>query len=68
VAPEGRPEVEKVTAWEDPEVRVAVMTLLVDCPRVTDLLPPWASEKSKLEAGGEALFPGTKFRSVVSMI
>jgi hypothetical protein len=32
VAPEGRPEVEKETDWDDPELRVAVTVLVRDCP------------------------------------
>jgi len=45
VAPVGKPVVENETDCEEPDVRVAVMTLLIDCPRVTDLLPLWAREK-----------------------
>jgi hypothetical protein len=59
VAPEGRPEVEKETDWEDPELRVAVTVLVRDCPWVADLLPPLVSEKSN--AGGS----GVPFEAVM---
>jgi hypothetical protein len=51
VAPEGRPAVEKETAWGDPELRVAVMVLAMDCPGVTDLLPSLLREKSNVDVG-----------------
>jgi hypothetical protein len=49
VAPAGRPEVEKETACEKPELRVALTVLVTDCPWVTDTLPPLVIEK--LNAG-----------------
>jgi hypothetical protein len=51
VAPEGRPEVEKETDWDDPALREAVMVLAMDCPGVTDLLPSLVREKSNVGAG-----------------
>ncbi|MDH3443457.1 MAG: hypothetical protein OEN50_05990 [Deltaproteobacteria bacterium] len=38
-APEGSPDVEKETDWDDPDTRLAVIVLLADWPWVTDLLP-----------------------------
>src|SRR5437867_6765269 len=49
LAPAGSPEAEKVTGCEVPETRVAVMVFVTDKPRVTDLSPPFDSEKSKVE-------------------
>jgi len=49
LAPAGSPEAEKVTGCEVPETRVAVMVFVTDEPCVTDLLPPFDSEKSKVE-------------------
>jgi len=51
VAPVGRPEVEKETACEEPELRVAVTVLVPDCPWVIDTLPPLVIEKSNAGAG-----------------
>src|SRR5207237_943594 len=45
VAPGGSSDVEKVTDRELPETRVAVMVFVTDEPCVTDLPPPFASEK-----------------------
>jgi hypothetical protein len=53
VAPAGRPEVEKDTALEVPELKLAVMELLTDCPCITDRLPPLL--RAKLNAGVEAI-------------
>ncbi len=55
LAPEGSPEVEKETDCAEPELKVAVTTLLTDSPRVTDMLPPWAREKSNVELEGVVL-------------
>src|SRR5207249_763536 len=49
LAPVGSPEAEKVTGCEVPETRVAVIVFVTDEPRVTDLSPPFDSEKSKVE-------------------
>src|SRR5205823_1959258 len=49
VVPAGSPVAEKVTACEVPETRVAMMVFVTDEPCVTDLSPPFASEKSKVE-------------------
>src|SRR5438477_10983980 len=49
VVPAGSPDAEKVTGCELPETRVAVMVFVTDEPCVTDLPPPFASEKSKVE-------------------
>src|SRR5438034_62347 len=46
VAPLGRPAAEKETDCEVPETRVAVMVFVTEEPRVTDLSPPFAREKS----------------------
>jgi hypothetical protein len=45
-APAGRPDALKATARVDPETRVAVTGFDADAPRITDRLPPLASEKS----------------------
>src|SRR5206468_832885 len=50
LAPVGSPDAEKVTGCEVPETRVAVMVFVTDEPCVTDLSPPFDSEKSKVEA------------------
>ena len=52
VAPVGRPEAESVTDCVVPEIRVAVIVLLTDCPRTTDLFPPLEIEKSNDGGGG----------------
>src|SRR5439155_520583 len=46
LAPAGSPEAEKATDRELPETRVAVMVFVTDEPWVTDLSPPFDSEKS----------------------
>src|SRR5438034_11810350 len=46
LAPAGSPEAEKATDRELPETRVAVMVFVTDEPCVTDLSPPFDSEKS----------------------
>ena len=46
VTPLGRPAAEKETDCEVPETRVAVMVFVTEEPRVTDLSPPFAREKS----------------------
>jgi hypothetical protein len=56
VAPLGRPEVEKESACDEPEMRDAVMTLLTDCPRVTVLFP--ASAREKLNPVGDGVLLG----------
>jgi hypothetical protein len=52
-APEGSPELEKVTPWPVPETRVAATLLETDCPWMTDLFPPFEREKSKEEVLGD---------------
>src|SRR5207237_1302675 len=46
LAPAGSPEAEKATDRELTEIRVAVMVFVTDEPCVTDLSPPFDSEKS----------------------
>ena len=46
VAPLGELVAEKETDCEVPETRVAVMVFVTEEPRVTDLSPPFAREKS----------------------
>jgi hypothetical protein len=46
LAPVGKPEVKKETNWELPELRFAVMVLVVENPWVTDLSPELEREKS----------------------
>src|SRR5437773_2528612 len=48
VAPVGSPEAEKATAWAVPETSAALRVLETEAPWVTDLLPPFVSEKSKV--------------------
>jgi hypothetical protein len=48
LAPCGKPETENETDWVVPETSVAVYVMVVDEPRMTDLLPPLMREKSKL--------------------
>src|SRR2546427_62637 len=49
---EGSPEAEKDTACAVPETSVALMELATEEPWFTDLLPPFASEKSKEVVAG----------------
>ena len=46
VTPEGIPEAEKFTVWVVPELKVAVMLLVMELPCVTDLAPSLPKEKS----------------------
>jgi hypothetical protein len=55
VAPAGMPAVENVTVWVDPELRLAVMVLVTDCPAATDLLPPLMRAKLKVDVTGTVL-------------
>ena len=48
LAPVGSPEAEKATDCAVPETSAALMVLETEAPRVTDLLPPFVSEKSKV--------------------
>jgi hypothetical protein len=48
VAPPGKPEVNNETFCVEPELSVALIVLLTDCPRVTDLSPPLEREKSNV--------------------
>jgi hypothetical protein len=48
LAPEGRPETEKVTACALPETNVALIALVTEEPAVTDLFPELESEKSNV--------------------
>ena len=52
VAPDGKTEAERDTAWAVPESVASVMDSVTDCPAVTDRLPPFEMEKSKLGVGG----------------
>ena len=56
LAPLGRPAAEKETDCEVPETRVAVMVFVTEEPRVTDLSPPFAREKSHEAAVTVKLF------------
>ena len=47
VAPEGRPEAEKETAWLLPETKAPAIVLLTEAPTTTDWSPEFDSEKSK---------------------
>ena len=47
VAPVGNPAAEKETACAVPETSAALRVLETEAPWVTDLLPPFVSEKSK---------------------
>jgi hypothetical protein len=47
VAPVGKPEAEKVTAWAFPDVKAALMELLTEEPAKTDLFPELDREKLK---------------------
>jgi hypothetical protein len=50
VAPEGRPEAEKVTSCVEPEVKLATIELVTEAPAVTDLSPELEREKSRGDA------------------
>jgi hypothetical protein len=47
VAPEGRPETLKETAWLLPETNVTEMEFVTEEPATTDLFPEFAEEKLK---------------------
>jgi hypothetical protein len=47
VAPVGKPEAEKVTAWALPDVKAALMELVTEEPAKTDLSPELDREKLK---------------------
>src|SRR2546425_486751 len=52
VAPEGSPEAEKATDCAVPETSAALMELETWSPWITDLLPPFVSEKLKEVGAG----------------
>ena len=52
VAPAGTPEAEKATACAVPETSAALRVLATEAPWVTDLLPPFVSEKSNAVDAG----------------
>jgi hypothetical protein len=47
VAPVGKPETERVTAWALPDVKVALIELATEAPALTDLSPELDREKLK---------------------
>ena len=52
VAPEGSPEAEKATDCAVPETSAALRVLATEEPWLTDLLPPFVSEKLKEVVAG----------------
>src|SRR6266567_4424304 len=52
VAPEGSPEAEKDTDCAVPDTSAALMELETEAPWLTDLLPPFVSEKLKEVVAG----------------
>lgn len=52
LAPAGRPETVKLTAWDVPADNVAVAVLVTVEPWTTDLLPPLDNAKSNAGGGG----------------
>src|SRR5207237_421063 len=52
VAPVGNPEAEKATDCAVPDTSAALMVLATEEPWLTDLLPPFAREKSKEVVAG----------------
>jgi hypothetical protein len=55
VVPVGRPETEKIMDCAVPEERVAAIVFVIDEPWLTDLLPPFETEKSKASGDGEVV-------------
>ena len=47
VAPDGKPDEENETDCVVPDDNVEVIVFVVDCPWITDLLPPFDKVKSK---------------------
>jgi hypothetical protein len=47
VAPAGKPEAEKVTAWAVPEAKVVLIELVTEEPATTDVFPALDTEKLK---------------------
>jgi hypothetical protein len=47
VAPVGKPEAEKVTAWALPETKVVLIELVTEDPALIDLSPEFETEKLK---------------------
>ena len=68
LAPLGRPAAEKETDCEVPETRVAVMVFVTEEPRVTDLSPPFAREKSNGAVTVKSLALSAKPSGVVTLI
>ena len=47
VAPAGKSAALKVMTWEDPDESVVLIVLAPELPRITEMLPPPVSVKSK---------------------
>src|SRR2546425_1257175 len=56
LAPVGNPEAEKDTACVVPDTSAALMELETEAPWLTDLLPPFVSEKLKAEGAPTPFF------------